>query len=155
MRVLIDTNVLVKAQLFNDEHARRVLSLCMQRNTIAVVTDNITDEWGHVLSGLIIEKSGSHLTQTDFARTIARLASVMKAIFRLTSRAEHVKCGPSQLYSEDRGDDMYVQCAVEHDVSIILSYDDHLGSLTGKYRTCSGQAIEVLTPYQFWKQHSK
>ena len=93
--------------------------------------------------------------KVEAEKSIRNFVGISRSVFLFLTTVELVRICPCQLYSEDRGDDMYVQCAVEHDVSIILSYDDDLGSLTGKYRTCSGQAIEVLTPYQFWKQYSK
>ena len=143
MRVLIDANVLARAYFYDDKHANRVLALCMQKNLELIVTDEITNEWIHILTNILFTKCSPALVKDGFVPMLRKVLPFQKAWFCLVSRATSVRLGPCGLYSKDRGDDMYMQCAIDHDVPIILSYDDHLGSLSGKHLTCSGQRIEI------------
>lgn len=155
MRVLIDTNVLVEAYFMNDEHAKRVLALCMQQNLSLAVTDAILDEWMYIFGKFTLERIAPVLLEDGFSKALQKLVGLVKSLVRLSARADVLRVGACGLYAVDRADDVFMQCAIDHNIAIIISYDDHLLSLSEKHKTQSGSFIEVLSPLQFWFKHMK
>lgn len=155
MLVVIDTNVLVKAYLFDDEHAKRVLSLCFQGQVTPVVTDEITLEWTETLTTLYMQQISLIMADHGIGRVLRRMIGFFGSVSRLMTRCERIRTGPCKLYATDRGDDKFIQCAVDADIQVILSYDDHLGSLNEKFKTKNGTSIEVMSPHRFWNKYIK
>lgn len=129
MRVVLDTNVLVSALLFNGTSSELVP--LWQKGTITLlISRGILDEYLRVLSYpkfQLSEKEIKELIQEE----LLPYTEVIKPRRRL------------RVVERDPSDDKFIDCAVEGKARVIISGDKDLSSI-GRYRQ-----IRIQSPAQF------
>lgn len=135
MKVILDTNVLVSGIFFPHGFPRRILQAWEQGKFSLVASQEIFYEY----------EGTSHDLQNKYPT--ANAAEFLDVIF---IRSE--MCQPGKLSEpvcEDPDDDMFIACALESGVKIIVSGDKLLQKVSGY------QNIEVLNPRQFFDRYLK
>lgn len=124
MRLVLDTNVLISAIVWEGE-AHRLLRSLTQAQIPVFLSNHILEEVERVLARDI------GWSVADIEEAIARLLFIMTLV-----KPQHTH----HVIAADPADDNIIDCAVEAAASHIVSYDKHLLTLK-EYN-----GIEIITP---------
>lgn len=139
MKVVVDTNVFIKALLFNDGHAKRVLQL----------------EADGKLRFVMSEATQKELTDTIFKIAVSKglalkdCRPLFSILPRCILRAELVR--PKKKYDKcsDKSDNKFIECAVAGGCEYIITEDDHLLELDKIKEDKNTKTIQIVPPFQF------
>lgn len=132
--VVIDTNVLVSAILSSTGAPAKILDLEQAGKIKFVVSLDILEEYGKVLSYPHIKKIHGLSGNDQIDRLISRLMRYGK----LVNPEAALK-----VISNDPSDDKFLECALQGEADFIISGDKHLKNLK------SYQGIRIVDPVAF------
>jgi len=128
MKIVLDTNVLISATLWDNSISHKLLIKLIERNVELFTTLEIINEYKKAVI------RDFQYTEEKVNEIIERLLSFMKLI-ETSSKIELVK--------EDPDDNKILECAKDSESGYILSYDDHLLKLK------EFESIKILRPDDF------
>ncbi|MGV8171332.1 MAG: putative toxin-antitoxin system toxin component, PIN family [Candidatus Woesearchaeota archaeon] len=131
MRVVLDTNILVSATLWNGSVAQKLLLKLLEENVSIYISKDIILEYENVLI-------------RDFKYSKSEVETIVNTILKfsiLITPKEHV-----HIVKNDLTDDKIIDCAIEASAEYIITYDKHLLNMT------AFRQIKILTPNEIRKQ---
>jgi hypothetical protein len=134
LRVVIDTNVFVSAQLSRHGAPAQVLKAWRERAFVLVSSPATIAEVAETMSGFV-GLQPYHVSKAD----VDDLLTLLKTETLLVSGS----AVPVETHLDDQDDLMFLACALEGEAEILVSGDRHLRSL-GQY-----QGIEILNAREF------
>ena len=87
------------------------------------------------------------LTKKELANTIP-LATLLSQVLWQVNEIDHIS---HTNYSKDEDDNKFVDCAIDGNVKFIITYDEHLNSISDILKKNHG--IEVLSAFQFYTKY--
>ncbi len=131
MRVVLDTNILISATQWTGSVAQRVLRQLHESQAELFVSTPILEEFNEVL-------------QRDFDYSDEEAGFIIGRVLELV----HVTQARSALrvVTDDPDDDKIIDCAVDCNADVILTYDRHLLKI-GQYEN-----IRIIRPEIFAKE---
>lgn len=141
MQVVVDTNIFIKALFFKNEWCMQLLNY-EARGTIQFVFNlPMLRELNYVIISQLIANGTSE-------RSIIKASDKMQDIFW---RSRRVDCKTfSRLCVEDNSDNKFIDCAIDGNISYIISEDGHLSSdLSEVIKETYKHTVEILSAYQF------
>lgn len=143
-RIIVDTNVFIKAIFHKDENSKALLRLKEQNKVSFVLNKEMQNE----LLITFIEILDNTLSKSEFKRKSRILTLLLSTSMWQVEEIDH-KTHTS--HCEDIDDNKFIDCAIDGNVKYIISYDTHLNSISDflkeKYN------IEVLSPLQFYMKY--
>ena len=134
LRVVVDTNVVVSAQLSRHGAPAQVLEAWRGRAFVLVSSPAIIAEVAETMSGFV-GLQPYNVSQAD----VDELLTLLKTESLLVSGS----AAPVEAQLDDPDDLMFLACALDGEAGILVSGDRHLRSL-GQH-----QGIEILNPREF------
>lgn len=143
--VVVDTNVFIKAIFHRDASSKQLFQLKSNENIRFVMNKDMQNELLVTFFTLMTKL----LNKKDLPNASA-LAMLLSASLWQVKEIDHTS---HTNHCEDKDDDKFIDCAIDGNVKYIITYDDHLLSLSDfldiNYR------ISVLNPYQFCQKYNK
>lgn len=141
MKVVVDTNVFVRALFFNDKWSKKVIQEEKNGDLIFVMSADTQRELCNTLIAIAISK-GCNLE--EFRKPYMLLSNCL-------ARSELVNPKKNFNLSKHNSDNKFIDCAVAGGCRYIITEDEDLLSLgninpTGK----KTNLIKILSPYQFF-----
>lgn len=130
MKVVLDTNILISATLWNGSVAQKILFKLISKDAQVYTSKEIILEYGNVLI-------------RDFKYSKEEVNTIVKIILKFSLiiiPKEHI-----QIIREDPADDKIIDCAIESKADYIIKYDKHLLKIK-EY-----QNIKIVTLEEFKK----
>jgi putative PIN family toxin of toxin-antitoxin system len=139
MRIVIDTNILIKAVFHDDSHAQGILRCVINDNLELAISEQIVNEY----TGVYIEhlKKAPEIDLTKiypFVRLVAH-----GTLFTITRSFNVFK---------DEYDNKFYDCAYEAEVDYIVSYDPHVYDSEQPLINKAGQTITPLSSWQLLQE---
>ena len=132
LRIILDTNVLIDAELDENSFPIRIIRLCLKGDLIPLVS-NKTEREHHKILRRLINNAEHHALIEEFFSKAERVFT--------TSNLRGI--------TDDRDDDKFVELAQDGDADYIITKDKHLLDL-GKHNL-----TEITTPERFWNVYSQ
>lgn len=128
MNIVLDTNILISATLWEGSVAQKLLLYCIQENISLFSTTDIFIEYQKVLI-------------RDFKYTEEEVNNILKKIISFTRLVIPKK----KIFEvrEDPDDNKIIECAIESQSTHIITYDKHL------LRIQQYEEIQIITPEEF------
>jgi len=127
-KVILDTNILISAFGWPGK-PKTILNMVLAGQLELVIPQAQMDEIGRVVTYPRLKFTKDQ--QQRFVSLLTTIATVVNTTLRL------------DIVKDDPSDNIFLETAVEHHVSVIVSGDDHLLKLK-KY-----QDVQIFTPAQF------
>ncbi len=128
MRVVLDTNILVSATMWNDSFCNKLIKTITEKEIEIFTSYEILEEYKEVL------RRDFKYEEEDVHKIILELLLYMQVIEPITK---------IKAVFEDPDDDKVIECALESNSEYVLSYDKHLLNLK-EFR-----GIKIITPEKF------
>ncbi|MCX8129785.1 MAG: putative toxin-antitoxin system toxin component, PIN family [Clostridia bacterium] len=141
MKIVIDTNVFVKAIFHNDKWCQKVLENVQNGLVTYYLNDAIDTEINFIFMFHAIE----------IGKTLREIIGPHNRLHRLLWKAEKVfHVTKSSLCVDDEDDNKFIDCAVDSKANYIITQDgSHLFGLEESIKKEYGIALKILSPYQF------
>lgn len=150
LRLVIDTNVLLRAMVNRASRSRDVVTACEERRAIALTSKPVLDEYRRVLG---------HLQERDGSITPLAVQAQLRKLQYLGEYLRQVRASFS--FRRDPTDAKLIELAIEANATQIVSYDADLLSLptsrsdAGKRFRQRLRGIEVLRPEELIRNHPR
>jgi putative PIN family toxin of toxin-antitoxin system len=131
LRIVVDTNVFIRAIFHADRHSQQVLKLVSGGRVVMVMTHQIQEE---VL--LAVAGHAWH-AGVDFEQARRPLQKAL----RLTQKAEFVEAPPVFTACDDSSDNKFFDCAIAGRADYIVTTDSHLQQVPNP-------PVPVVSPWQ-------
>lgn len=140
IRAVIDTNVVLDWLVFGDDDAVALGAAIAQHHLVWLATPRMQGELRVVLSRPLAER-------WEHAR---KHALTIDATSMATACDDREPAGAGRLVCRDAGDQMFIDLALAHSPSWLITHDRALLALR---RRAAARAVLVCTPAQ-WRQHA-
>lgn len=145
IQVVVDTNVFIKAIFHRDKSSKELFRLKSNESIRFVMNKDMQNEllvtFFNIMSRLLNKKDYSN---------VSMLAMLLSSSLWQVKEIDHIS---HTNHCEDKDDDKFIDCAIDGDVKYIITYDEHLLSLSEFLDI--NYHITVLSPYQFCEQFNK
>ena len=145
IKVVVDTNVFVKAIFHRDTNAKKLFQLKSDNKIRFVMNKEMQNEllvtFFRLLVKIVEEKSSSN---------IPLLGTLLSLSLWQVCEIDH---NSKTKFCDDPDDNKFIDCAIDGDVKYIITYDAHLNSLSDFLE--KEYNIKVLNPYQFLEEYDK
>jgi putative PIN family toxin of toxin-antitoxin system len=118
IRLVLDTNVMLRALANRASASRRVVAACEARRAIALLSKPVLDEYRLVLA---------HLPERDDSITVFDIQAQLRKLKYLSEYARHARA--SFVFPRDPTDAKLIELAIDAGATHIVSYDADLLSL--------------------------
>ena len=125
MNVVLDTNVLISATIFDDSEAQKLLFKLIRDGSKIFISHDILNEYKKVL------KRDFEYNENDIDKILETILLAVNLI-ETNNKIEIIK--------EDPDDNMIIECAVSSNSDYIITYDQHLLNLK------SFEKIKIVKP---------
>ncbi len=148
IRVVLDTNVILRAMVNRASPSRDVVTACETRKAIAILSDPVLDEYRRVLT---------RLRERDESITPLEIQAQLRKLQYLGEYVRHVRA--SFVFPRDPTDEKMIELAIEAGATHILTYDADLLSLptsrsdAGKRFRQRLRAVSVMKPEELIRDH--
>jgi hypothetical protein len=150
LRVVLDACALVSGIIFNNTE-RKITNMIDRKEVKIVVSKELVTEY-NVAPWKMIENV--------FSKSSGKLKQAEKCAYSISKKVADIMCdedkreivdvvSSGQFIKADPSDDKLINLAIDGDVSIIVSVNDHLFEDIGDVKTCNGNSIKVLSPFVF------
>lgn len=130
MRVVLDTNILVSATMWDNSVSNKLIRVLAEKDIEIFTSYDILEEYKKVL------RRDFKYEEEDINKIILELLSYMQIIEPTIIIKVVIK---------DPDDDRIIECAVDSNSDFIISYNKHLLEI-GEYKE-----IKIITPEDFLK----
>lgn len=130
MKIVLDTNILISATLWNGSVAQKTLFKLIEDDAKIYISKEIILEYENVLV-------------RDFNYSKEEVNNIVKIILKFTTLT--IPKEKIRVVKEDPADDKIIECALEILADYIITYDKHLLKLL-TYKN-----IKIITPEEFRK----
>lgn len=145
IKVVVDTNVFVKAIFHRDENAKKLFKLKSENKIRFVMNKEMQNELLVTFFNLLVSMVKDK-TSTNIPALGTLLSLSLWQVFEIDHNSKVKFC-------EDPDDNKFIDCAIDGDVKYIITYDAHLNSLSDFLE--NEYNIKVLNPYQFLKEYER
>ena len=142
MKVVLDANVFIAALLKNGGTAFEAMSIALREYEVLVPEQFIRDLYSFLQQA---KKKGVKTSPEDFLKEIAHLQD--KGIIRVVKTCGSLSISPHE------ADNHYIEAAVEHQASVILSGDADLNVREVREKVHEEYGITILPPHEFLEWH--
>lgn len=139
MIVIADTNVFIDSLFHKDEYCTEILRMEHKGELSFIMTDDMSEE---LIKTVFLHAQELGFLLTDFQNPFY----ILSRAFRRTLPANSTN---NSTYCRDPKDDMFIRCAVDESIELIISSDIHLREKTGSIQNNSGKEIIILRPKEF------
>jgi uncharacterized protein len=149
-RVVLDTNVVVRALINSRSASGRVLKACERRLLVPLLSKSVLSEYRAVLTEPRIAERYPGLDDHSIRAALERLSYVGDLVRRVTARFE---------FRRDPKDAKFIELAITARATHLITTDDDLLHLIGGRDDASKRfrqrlpSIEVLLPEEFVSRH--
>jgi putative PIN family toxin of toxin-antitoxin system len=144
LKVVLDANVFIAALLKSGGTAFQAMDIALREYKVVVPEQFIKDLYSFLQQA---RKKGVKISPEDFLKEIAHLQE--KGTIRI------VKTHGRLFVSPHEADNRYIEAAVEHHASVILSGDADLNAREVKEKVAHDHGIAILPPHEFLEWHRK
>lgn len=130
-RIVLDTNVLISATLWDNSVAQKLLFKCIRENIQIFSSQDIIEEYQEILG-------------RDFDYSEEETKNIMEKVLQFIILVS--PCIKVNAVKEDADDNKIIECAIESKADYIVSYDKHLLNLK-EY-----QEIKIAKPEEITKE---
>ncbi len=127
-KIVLDTNVLISATLWDNSSAQKFLFECIKNNVQFFSSQEIIEEYKRILA-------------RDFDYEEQEIGEILKRILQFITLVDPRK--KVYIVKEDADDNKIIECAIESGAEYIISYDKHLL----KIKEYDG--IKIVQPEEF------
>lgn len=148
IRVVLDTNVVLRALANTSSQSGRIVRACEERRAIILLSKPLVDEYRRVLA---------HLIERDGSITTYHIEAVLRRLSYVGEYTRHVRA--SFPYSRDPTDSKLIELAIDGQATHIVSHDHDLLSLPksrgegGKRFRQQLRGVMVTLPDALLRQH--
>ncbi len=146
IRVVVDSNIFIKALFFRDQFCKTILQLKKLGKITFVMNKEMQLELVRVFGEILIK---SFQKSKDSINIYPLLSSLSLCLWQV-EEIDHVIFTD---YCEDHDDDKFVDCCIDGNVKYLITEDHHLNSISKKLSKEYG--IEVLSSFQFYAKYQK
>lgn len=144
IKVVVDTNVFVKAIFHRDENAKKLFKLKSDNKICFVMNKEMQNELLVTFFNLLFNMDKKSSPNIPLLGTLLSLS--LWQVCEIDHNS-HTK------FCEDPDDNKFIDCAIDGNVKYIITYDAHLNSLADYLE--ENYNIKVLNPYQFLREYEK
>ncbi len=152
LRVVLDACVLVSGIIFNNTE-RKITDMIDRKEIKLVVSQQLVTEY-NLTPSKMIEKVFVKTTDSP------KLKKARRSAYLISNKISDIMCDSNKrdiikvtsnrhFINADDSDDKLINLAIDGDVSIVISINDHLFEDIGNVVTCNGKKIIVLSPFSF------
>lgn len=146
IRVVVDTNIFIKALFFKDQFCKTILQLKKLGKITFVMNKEMQLELVRVFGEILIQT----FKKSNNTLNIYPLLSSLSLCLWQVEEIDHIIYTE---YCEDHDDDKFVDCCIDGNVKYLITEDHHLNSISKKL--FKKHNIEVLSSFQFYVKHQK
>lgn len=139
MIVISDTNVFIDSLFHGDKHCTEILRMEHRGELSFIMTNEMSEE--------LIKTVFLHALELGFS--LSDFQNPFYTLTRALRRTVPANSTDKRNYCRDPKDDMFIRCAVDESIEIIISSDIHLREKTGIIKNNSSREIIILKPKDF------
>jgi len=124
-KIVFDTNILISSTLWGNSVAQKVLQKCIRENVQIFSSNEILEEFAKIL------KRDFDYSSEEAEKVISNTLQFITLIDTTTKAA---------IITEDPDDNKILECAIDSNSEVILTYDNHLLKL-GEF-----SGIKIMKP---------
>lgn len=145
LKVIVDTNVFVKAIFHKNQEAKELFRLKTNNKIRFVMNKEMQNELLVTFFKLLVQ-----IVEKKQEKNIPTLGMLLSLSLWQVCEIDH---NSKTTFCEDPDDNKFIDCAIDGNVKYIITYDAHLNSLSDFLE--ENYQIKVLSPYQFLIEYKK